>query len=195
MAGLNYNNVGFMRSAASEKQFVHSSLPAVVFAGKSNVGKSSVINRILNRKNFARVGNTPGKTVHVNYFNIDSRMLFIDLPGYGFADVSKSERDRWSSLMEGFFADPESFTYGILIVDSRHKPTADDIRMAEWFKSSGKPYTILANKLDKLKKSEIDSHLAEIRTILGVDDDMLIPFSAEKGTGRDALIRILEAMC
>ena len=97
--------------------------------------------------------------------------------------------------MEGFFADPESFTYGILIVDSRHKPTADDIRMADWFKSSGKPYTILANKLDKLKKSEIDSHLAEIRTILGVDDDMLMPFSAEKGTGRDALIRILEAMC
>lgn len=195
MTGLNFNNAEFVRSAASEKQFIHSSLPAIVFSGKSNVGKSSVINRILNRKNFARVGNTPGKTIHVNYFNIDSRMLFIDLPGYGFADVSKSERDRWGNLMECFFADSESFTYGVLIVDSRHKPTADDVRMAEWFKASGKPFSVLANKLDKLKKSEIEPNLAEIRSALGIDDDSLIPFSAEKGTGRDALVRIIEAMC
>lgn len=195
MTGLNFNNAEFVRSAASEKQFIHSSLPAIVFSGKSNVGKSSVINRILNRKNFARVGNTPGKTIHVNYFNIDSRMLFIDLPGYGFADVSKSERDRWGNLMERFFADSESFTYGVLIVDSRHKPTADDVRMAEWFKASGKPFSVLANKLDKLKKSEIEPNLAEIRSALGIDDDSLIPFSAEKGTGRDALVRIIEAMC
>lgn len=195
MAGLNYNKAEFLRSAASEKQFIHSSLPAVVFAGKSNVGKSSVINRVLNRKNFARVGNTPGKTVHVNYFSIDSRALFIDLPGYGFADVSKAERDRWGKLMEGFFADPESFTYGVLIVDARHKPTADDVRMAEWFKSSGKPFSVLANKLDKLKKSEIEPNLAEIAKVLGIEDNVLIPFSAEKGTGRESLVRIIESLC
>lgn len=196
MAVLNFNKTEFLRSAAAEKQFIHSSLPAVVFAGKSNVGKSSVINRILNRKNFARVGNTPGKTVHVNYFSVDSRMLFIDLPGYGFADVAKSERDRWGKLMEDFFADQESFTYGVLIVDARHRPTADDVRMAEWFKSSGKPFSVLANKFDKLKKSEIEPNLAEIRKVLGIEEyDQLIPFSAEKGTGRDSLVRIIESLC
>lgn len=189
MAAVNLNNVDFIKSAASSGQFIRSSMPAVVFAGKSNVGKSSVINRLLNRKNFARVGNTPGKTVHVNYFSVDKRLFLIDLPGYGFADVSKAERDRWSSLMEAFFAEPDLFSLGVLIVDARHKPTADDQRMCSWFMASQKNFVVLANKLDKLKKSEVEKNLAVIRTTLELPESIqLIPFSAEKGTGREALL-------
>ena len=189
MQSLNVNRAEFVRSAASPKQFIRSSLPAVVFAGKSNVGKSSVINRLLNRKNFARVGAAPGKTIHVNYFNIDERVYLVDLPGYGFAKVSQSERDRWAKLMEDFFAEPDLFRLGILIVDARHKPTADDVAMANWFIQSGGRFLVVANKLDKLKKSEIDANMALIRETLKLPDEVkLLPFSAEKGLGRESLL-------
>ena len=194
MQGINLNRAEFVLSAASPKQFIRSSLPAVAFAGKSNVGKSSVINRILNRKNFARVGNTPGKTIHVNYFNIDEKLYFVDLPGYGFANVSKAEKDRWAKLMEQYFASG-LFTLGVLIVDARHKPTADDISMAGWFQRSGCPYLVLANKLDKLKKSEIEPNLQLIRETLQLEEEtVLLPFSAEKGQGRDELVSILNRL-
>ena len=192
MAGINRSNAVFVRSAASKPQFIRSSLPAVVFAGKSNVGKSSVINRLLNRKNFARVGNTPGKTVHVNYFSIDEKLYLIDLPGYGFANVSAAEKQRWASLMEEFFAEKGLFTLGVLIVDARHAPTKDDVSMAGWFLNSGCPFVVLANKLDKLKKSEIEPNLARIREVLSLPEDgMLIPFSAESGQGREQLLRVI----
>lgn len=126
MATLNLNKAEFLKSAVSPSGFLAADLPCIVFAGKSNVGKSSVINRLLNRKNFARVGSQPGKTVHVNYFCIDGRAYFVDLPGYGYASVAKTERARWGKLMEDFFADPARITLGIMIVDARHKPTADD---------------------------------------------------------------------
>ena len=167
----------------------HDGIPQIVFAGKSNVGKSSVINRLLNRRNFARVGSQPGKTVHVNYFCIDGRAYFVDLPGYGYASVAKTERARWGKLMEDFFADPARITLGVMIVDARHKPTADDETMAAWFHSTGCPMVVVANKCDKLKKSEIEPNLARIRaTLLLPDDAVLLPFSAEKGTGREALL-------
>lgn len=189
MANLNVNRAEFIKSAASSSKFIHSSTPTVAFAGKSNVGKSSVINRMLNRKNFARVGSEPGKTVHVNYFLIDGKCYFVDLPGYGYAKVSQSERDRWGRLMEQFFEGQGLFDLGVMIVDSRHKPTADDVTMAEWFKSSGCRLVVVANKLDKLKKSEIEPNLALIRETLELPEDvLLIPFSAEKGQGRDALM-------
>ncbi len=189
MPELNVNRAEFVRSAADEKQFIRSPLPTVAFAGKSNVGKSSVINRLLNRKNFARVGAEPGKTVHVNYFLIDEKLYLVDLPGYGYAKVSQAERERWGKLMEAFFAEPELMSLGVMIVDARHKPTADDVTMAEWFKTSGRPMLVAANKLDKLKKSEIAPNLALIRETLALPEDvMLIPFSAEKGQGREALL-------
>ena len=189
MASLNVNRAEFIKSAASPSQFIRTSAPAVVFAGKSNVGKSSVINRMLNRKNFARVGSEPGKTIHVNYFFIDEKLYFVDLPGYGYAKVSRSERDRWGRLMEQFFAEPDNFRLGVMIVDSRHKPTADDVTMAEWFKNSGRPLIVVANKLDKLKKSEIEPNMALIRETLGLGENvLLIPFSAEKGQGREQLM-------
>ena len=189
MTDLNLNRAEFIRSAAAPKQFIRSSLPKVAFAGRSNVGKSSVINRIVNRRQFAKVGATPGKTVHVNYFEIDGRLYFIDLPGYGFAKVSQDERDRWAELMERFFAEDGTFDAGVLIVDARHKPTADDVRMAEYFKRSGRAFVVLANKLDKLKKSEIDPAMALIRETLRLTEGTeLIPFSAEKGDGREDLL-------
>ena len=189
MNTLNVNNAEFIKSAASPSQFIQSSLPSIVFAGKSNVGKSSVLNRLLNRKNFARVGAQPGKTVHVNYFRIDGKCYFVDLPGYGYARVSQAERDRWGKLMEDFFAAKGLITLGVMIVDARHKPTADDVTMAEWFRGADCRLVVVANKLDKLKKSEIEPNLALIRETLSLPEEVtLIPFSAEKGQGREQLL-------
>ena len=182
-------NAQFILSAVSPKNFLEDGLPQVAFAGRSNVGKSSVINRLLNRKNFARVGAAPGKTVHINYFEIDRTFYLVDLPGYGYAKVSKAERDRWGRLMEDYFARPDLLTLGVMIVDARHKPTADDCTMFQWFKDTGCPLIIVANKLDKLKKSEIEGNLQLIRDTLEMgEEDRLIPFSAEKGAGREELL-------
>ncbi len=189
MADLNVNKAEFIKSAANPAGFIRDDLPNIVFSGKSNVGKSSVINRLLNRKNFARVGQSPGKTIHVNYFLIDKKVYFVDLPGYGYAKVSMSERERWGKLMERFFATEGLIDLGIMIVDSRHKPTADDVTMAQWFKSTQCPMVVVANKCDKLKKSEIEPNMALIRATLELPESVpLIPFSAEKGNGKDALM-------
>lgn len=189
---LNLNNSEFIRSAAKPEDFPRDMLPQVVFAGRSNVGKSSVINRVLNRKNFARVGAAPGKTTHINYFLIDKKVYLVDLPGYGYAKVSQKEKERWGQLIQSWFADPSLMTHGVLIVDARHKPTGDDCIMAECFRQSGCPFTVVANKLDKLKKSEIEPNLIRIRETLGVLDDVkVIPFSAEKGEGRQELINTI----
>ena len=191
---VNLQKTEFILSAASPKDFLRDGLPQIAFAGRSNVGKSSVINRLLNRKNFARVGAAPGKTIHINYFKIDGAFYLVDLPGYGYAKVSKSERDRWGKLMETYFAHPELMTMGVMIVDSRHKPTEDDCTMAQWFKDTGRPMVVVANKLDKLKKSEVEGNLQRIRETLELGEDTpLIPFSAEKGTGKEELLRIILA--
>ena len=172
-----------------QSAFVRDGKPQVTFAGRSNVGKSSVINRLVNRKNFARVGATPGKTSQINYFLIDKQIYFTDLPGYGYAKVSKEERDRWGRLMEDYFQEPGLITLGVLIVDARHKPTADDITMCDWFKGTGCPVIVVANKLDKLKKKEVEHNLQLIRETLELDDTMpLVPFSAETGTGKEELL-------
>lgn len=193
---INFNRAEFVLSAVNAANFVRDGRPQVTFAGRSNVGKSSVINRILNRKNFARVGATPGKTTQINYFRIDDKIYFTDLPGYGYAKVSKGERDRWGMLMERYFAEPGLVTVGVLIVDSRHKPTADDVTMCDYFKSTGCPLIVVANKLDKLKKSEIEPNIARVRETLELDDSVtVIPFSAEKGTGKTELISAIEQLC
>ena len=187
---MNIHNVEFIKSAADPKGFLSSDLPQIVFAGRSNVGKSSVINSLLNRKNFARVGGTPGKTVHVNYFMVDGAAFFVDLPGYGYAKAPKSERGRWAKLMEAFFADAGRVALGILIVDARHKPTGDDVTMANWFMSTERPFAVAANKVDKLKKSEMETNFSRIRETLALTETMrLIPYSAEKGTNRDMLLK------
>lgn len=193
---MNLQKAEFIKSAVKPSAFIRDGKPNIVFAGKSNVGKSSVINKLLNRKNFARVGAQPGKTVHINYFLIDNTAYFTDLPGYGYAKVSKDERDRWGKLMEDFFAEEGLITLGVHIVDSRHKPTADDVTMSQWFKATGCPMVVVANKVDKLKKSEIEPNLALIRETLELDDSaVVVPFSAEKGTGRDELLSKIFEYC
>lgn len=185
---MNLNNAEFLISAAASKDFPKIRYPEIAFAGKSNVGKSSVINRLLNRKNFARVGEKPGKTIHINYFVIDKACYFVDLPGYGYAKVSQSEKERWASLMEDYFAS-DRIDLGILIVDARHAPTQNDLTMANWFMESECPFLVLANKLDKLKKSEINPNMQTIRDVLRLPDSCpVIPFSAEKGTGKEELL-------
>ena len=186
---MNFHNVEFLISAAAPKDFPRNRLPEIAFAGKSNVGKSSVINRLLQRKNFARVGDKPGKTIHVNYFVIDRKAYLVDLPGYGFAKVSQSEKERWSKLMGDYFA-ANRIDLGVLIVDYRHPPTNNDITMARWFLDSDCPFVVVANKMDKLKKSELEPNLAIIRRDLELPEGCpVIPFSAEKGNGREELVR------
>ena len=189
---LNVNKAEFVVSAASPRDFIRDGRAQLVFAGRSNVGKSSLINKLLNRKNFARVGGTPGKTAHINYFRVDGA-YFVDLPGYGYAKVPRAERDRWAKLMEAYFRE-QLVTVGVLIVDARHTPTGDDRTMADWFRGTGKPLIVAANKMDKLKKSEYAERLADIRNTLALEESTpLLPVSAENGTGRDELLGMLEA--
>ena len=189
---INTQNAEFVLSAASLKDCPRDGLPQIAFAGRSNVGKSSVINRLLTRKNLARVGSAPGKTTHINYFRIDNKLYFVDLPGYGYAKVSKQERARWGKLIEQWFADTSLLTLGIQLVDLRHKPTADDCNMVNWFLNSGKPFVVVANKHDKIKKSQWEPNLALIRETLKLPEDVpIISFSAEKGLGKEELLEII----
>lgn len=192
---VNFNRVEFILSATTSNAFIKDELPQIAFAGRSNVGKSSVINSIVNRKNFARVGASPGKTTQINYFKVGGGLAYlVDLPGYGYAKVSKVERDRWGKLMESYFASG-LITWGVMIVDARHKPTEDDLTMAKWFFDSGCPLIVVANKLDKLKKSEIEPNLTRIYETLELrEEDYLIPYSAEKNTGREDLLELLSAV-
>ena len=194
---LNFNKVEFVRSAAVREHFLRDGLPQFAFAGRSNVGKSSVINRLVGRKNMAYVGASPGKTTQINYFRVDGKAYLVDLPGYGYAKVSRAEKERWGRLMESYFQDEgEILTAGVLIVDIRHKPTADDVTMHDWFRQTGCPEIIVANKLDKLKKSQVEPALALIRETRELtEEDALVPFSAEKGEGKDTLIRLLTEKC
>lgn len=194
---MNFTKAEFVRAATDPKDFLRDGLPQMAFAGRSNVGKSSVINRLVSRKNLAYVGATPGKTTQINYFKVDGKAWLVDLPGYGYAKVSRSEKERWGRLMEQYFQDEgDILTVGVLIVDARHKPTADDVTMHNWFRESGCPEIVAANKLDKLKAREVEPNLALIRQTLEMaDDEPLVPFSAEKGMGREQLVALLEAAC
>ena len=194
---LNFGKAAFSRSAGAPKDFLKDGLPQFAFAGRSNVGKSSVINRLLNRKTLAYVGASPGKTTQINYFLVDDRAYLVDLPGYGYAKVSQAEKERWAKLMETYFQEgADAITAGVLIVDIRHKPTENDKVMHGWFRESGCPEIIVANKLDKLKKSQVEPALALIRETLELtEEDILIPFSAEKGMGKDELIGLLNKAC
>lgn len=185
---INTQNAIFVRSAAGPRDFPRDELPQIAFAGRSNVGKSSVINRLLGRKNLARVGAAPGKTTHINYFLVDDRLYLVDLPGYGYARVSRAEKERWARLIQNWFDDRELMSLGVQIVDARHKPTANDVLMCDYLKRSGRPFVVVCNKLDKLKPSELASHLTLIQETLELPEHVrTIPFSAEKGTGKEEL--------
>ncbi len=194
---INFRKAEFVRSAASERDFPNDDRPRIVFAGRSNVGKSSTINRIVDHKGFARVSSMPGKTVFVNLFLLDKALWLVDLPGYGYSKTSKQERARYSALIESYFsADRGNIARLFMIVDARHEPTDDDILMARWAVDYGAPITVIANKLDKLKKSQIDGSIAQIRQTLGLGIDVkVIPFSAEKGTNKEMIFNdVIEAL-
>lgn len=192
---IEFQKTEFIKSAVKPADFIRDKRPQITFAGRSNVGKSSVINSIIKRKNYARVGSQPGKTNQINYFLTDNSVYLTDLPGYGYAKVAKAERDRWGKLMESYFAEPELITVGVMIVDARHKPTADDVTMAEWFKGTQCPVVVVANKVDKAKKSELEGILSLIRDVLGFDESVsIVPYSAEKGTGRQELLAEIERL-
>ncbi len=192
---INTNKIAFVTSAADDRGFVESDLPQVVFAGRSNVGKSSVLNSLSRRKNLARVGKTPGKTVHVNFFDADRKLLWVDLPGYGYAKVSFEEKKRWAKLIEGYFRKTGTIALGILIVDARHEPTDLDREMLAYFRAAGIPTAVVANKSDKLKKSEYAGAIAAIARALDVPEEAVLLYSAETHEGRDALFHMIENVC
>ena len=190
---MNLHRAEFVGTAAKPEQFIRDGLPQFVFAGRSNAGKSSVINKLLNRNQFARVGDTPGKTAYVNYFLIDEKCYFVDLPGYGYAKVSKPEKRRWAVLMENFFSAFEQIARGFLIVDSRHTPSAGDRVMADWFRQTRVPFSVIANKTDKLKDKELPQRLEETRSVLALNDwTPITPFSAKTGRGRDDILQLIQ---
>ena len=193
---MNLNNISLTISAVSIRQYPEGNMPDIAFAGRSNVGKSSIINRLLNRKNFARVSSSPGKTATINFYNIDGVFHLVDLPGYGFAKVSKKEQQKWGLMIEEYLSKREQLTAVIQLVDLRHKPTADDITMMDWIRGMGYRPIVVATKLDKLKKSEIIDSLRLIHQTLELaEDDILVPFSAKTGEGRDEIWKIIKECC
>ena len=191
----NLHNAEFLRSAVKESDFPHDPLPQIVFAGKSNVGKSSVINKLLNRKNFARVSAQPGKTIHINYFTIDKAMYLVDLPGYGYAKVSQTEKEKWGKLIENYLHKSSVLKAVFLLIDIRHEPSANDKLMYDWIVSNGFDPVIIATKLDKIKRSQTQKQLKLVRTGLGVKPGtVIIPFSAETKQGRDEIWAYIEGL-
>ena len=194
MAGLNVNKAEFIKAAASTQQFIRSSIPAVAFAGKSNVGKSSVINRMLNRKNFARVGAQPGKTIHVNYFFIDGKLYFVDLPGYGYAKVSNADRARWDDLINSYFEAPRHHTLLVQLLDCRHAPSADDVQMLQYLHYHQIPYVVALTKADKLKKSQLAKTQEDFENICRpYGCQRVVLTSGENGYGIPELQAVLNA--
>ena len=191
---LNFAKAEFVRSAGRREDFIRDGLPQFAFAGRSNVGKSSVINRLVGRKNLAYVGASPGKTTQVNYFLIDRRAYLVDLPGYGYAKVSNAERERWDELINTYFEDDRSVCLLVQLLDSRHAPSADDVQMLEYLHYHRIPFVAALTKGDKLKKSEIAARQAEFEEICApYGCQKVILTSAENGLGMEELRALLEA--
>ena len=192
---INFQNAEFEKSAVDKAQYPQSDMLEFAFAGRANVGKSSMINKVLNRKSLARVSGTPGKTITINFYNIDKKIYLVDLPGYGYAKRSKEEVAKWGNMMEDYLANREQLVQTMLLVDSRHKPTEQDIQMAEWIRHYHDRLVVIATKMDKLKKSEIDERIDDIAETLELtEDDVLIPFTVNNDEGKDLVQDMLEIM-
>ena len=179
---MNFQKVEFELAAGRKDQLPKGTLPEIVFSGKSNVGKSSLINKLVNRKALARVSATPGKTATINFFRLQECRL-VDLPGYGYAKVSKGKRDRWASLVEGYFAQERPIALVIQLVDMRHKPTADDLQMVSFLQQTGRPFLVVCTKSDKLNRSETERQTALFNELFQNEGILWLPFSSVKGTG------------
>ena len=192
MATLNLNKAEFLKSAVSPSGFLAADLPCIAFAGKSNVGKSSVINRILNRKNLARVGSAPGKTTHINYFLIDKKVYLVDLPGYGYAKVSNADRERWDDLINSYFEAPRHHTLLVQLIDCRHAPSADDLQMLKYLHYHQIPFVVALTKVDKLKKSQLAKTQEDFEKVcLPYGCQKVVLTSGENGYGIPELQAVL----
>lgn len=189
---MNYNNAQFFTSYGSFKQIPPSERTEIAFSGRSNVGKSSLINKIFNRKSLARVSAVPGKTATINFYSLEN-LYFVDLPGYGYAKVSKSEKECWGSLIEGYLNDDRDLALVFQLIDFRHPPTADDIMMVNFLIDSGIPFVVILTKADKLSKKQREERRASLLTELPCAEDItIIEFSAQTGEGRDEIRSIIE---
>ena len=193
---MNYNKVEFEAAFGTLKQIPQSDLPEIVFAGRSNVGKSSMLNRIFNRKNLARVSSMPGKTITINFFKVENDVRIVDLPGYGYAKVAKGEKRRWAEMMEGYFQSPRNIKLVVQLVDMRHKPSEDDYIMMRFLQDAGLPFIVAATKSDKLNKTQYNERKNALREELAEfgEDITILPFSSEKGEGAEVLKKIIEGV-
>ena len=191
---MNYNKVEFEAAFGTLKQIPPSDLTEIVFAGRSNVGKSSMLNRIFNRKNLARVSSMPGKTITINFFRVED-VRIVDLPGYGYAKVAKGEKRRWAEMMEGYFQSPRNIKLVVQLVDMRHKPSEDDYIMMRFLQDAGLPFIVAATKSDKLNKTQYKERCEALKSELSEfgEDLVIIPFSSEKGEGTDTLKSYIES--
>lgn len=189
---MNYNKAEFERAFGISGQLPPSEVPEIAFAGRSNVGKSSLLNKLFNRKSLARVSSVPGKTITINFYDVDG-YKFVDLPGYGYAKLSKSERDRFGELMEGYFQSGRNIKLVVQLVDMRHKPSQDDFGMIEFMQQMDIPFIVVCTKADKLKVKEFKKREKEIKEELSmVDENLIIPFSSQSGLGLDTVKMLIE---
>ena len=185
----------FIKGGTNTRNFLQGPLPQVAFSGRSNVGKSSLINRIVGRKNLARTSSTPGRTQEINFFCINDEIVFVDLPGYGYARVPLSVKRAWGPMVEGYLTENPVLRLVILIIDIRRDPGEEEISFIQWLSARGIAHLIVATKVDKEKKSRVLYRIGEIAQQLGVKSDAIIPFSAQTGLGGDMLwAAILEAI-
>ncbi len=186
----------FVRTAARSDQFIRDGLPQIAFAGRSNVGKSSVINCLVGKASLARVGSEPGKTTNINYFLVNEKFYFVDLPGFGYAKTSQSEKERWGALMEEYFNRSELITLGVQIVDIRHDPMPNDLLMTKWFVDSGARFIVVANKSDKINASAVPEKLEVISSGLELPPGVrVVGFSARSGAGKKELLSCITEEC
>ena len=189
---MNYNLAKFERAYGIFEQLPESKESEIVFSGRSNVGKSSLLNKLFNRKSLARVSSVPGKTITINFYDVDG-VKFVDLPGYGYAKLSKSEKERFAGLMEGYFNSDRNIKLVVQLVDMRHKPSADDYAMISFLQEMQIPFIVACTKADKLKVKEFQKRSAELLSELeNVNENVIIPFSSQNGLGEDKIKQLIE---
>lgn len=189
---MNVQNVTLEAVGVREEQYPTTGLSEIAFAGKSNVGKSSLINGLINRKKLARTSSAPGKTQTINFYNVEEKAYLVDLPGYGYAKVSKTERERWGKIIEDYLYNRKTLRQVILLVDGRHEPSENDIMMLDWIRSFGFDPLVIATKMDKMKRSQQQKSLRLIRKTLDIKSYHLLPFSATTKEGKDEIWEVLD---
>jgi GTP-binding protein len=190
---MNVNNVSLEAVAVKKDQYPAQGYREIAFVGKSNVGKSSLINCMINRKALARTSQNPGKTRTINFYNVEDQLFFVDLPGYGYAKISKSESQKWGQMIESYLLEREQLAAIILLIDIRHEPGANDKMMYEWLRHYNHDIIIVATKADKINRSQIQKQLSVIKKTLAIDGgDIIMPFSSETKQGKDELWALIE---